>query len=566
VQTSGRVSSGGVAFRCLSPEEALAYVTNGASGSSSPSHDPADIQAHIDECDGCRRVLAEAVRSATQTTPATGAPFRTLADGQSLLGRYEIRRFIARGGMGEVYEAFDSVLGERVALKTLLATALDDERAIGRLADEVRLARKVTHRNVCRILEFGVYRLGSDSGIGIPFLTMEFLTGEALSRRIAAHGPLAGAAVMRLVTDVAAGMAAIHAAGIVHRDFKTENVFLVPEAGGDERAVIMDFGLARGFGDDVRRGSSTAAAGTPDYMAPEQVEGKPPTPAFDIYALGVVIFELLTGSKPFAGASPYMAALSRLQRRAPAPSELVPGLAPVWDVIVGRCLERQPERRFARVEEIAGAMRAAADRKPAPRRAWIVAGVAAMGLVAGAVVMLAPLRTRTKPAAPTVPAPAAWPVTAALPAVAPVDPAPAASPAAPPDPGPPAAVRPRAAVARPRRHKPGLPAPADGAGARAAPVSAPAAEPAPDAPASTAALLREAETLMLAGEVARACQLGHKAASAMPSLPAPQLFLGKCYIRMGDAETAHRHYRRYLELAPDAPDQVFIRGILERRR
>ena len=107
--------------------------------------EPARLQAHIDDCDGCRLVLAEAARATNDTAPASGAPFRTLADGQHLLGRYEIRRFIARGGMGEVYEAFDSVLGERVALKTLLATSLDDQRAIERLADEVRLARKVTH-------------------------------------------------------------------------------------------------------------------------------------------------------------------------------------------------------------------------------------------------------------------------------------------------------------------------------------------------------------------------------------------------------------------------------------
>ena len=417
MQTSDRETSV-VAFRCLSPEEALAYIAGDASAATSRTQEPARLQAHIDDCDGCRLVLAEAARSTGDTAPASVAPFRTLADGQHLLGRYEIRRFIARGGMGEVYEAFDSVLGERVALKTLLATSLDDQRAIGRLADEVRLARKVTHGNVCRILEFGVYHPGGRTDAAIPFLTMEFLTGQALSRRIAARGRLAPSAIVKMLTDLTAGLAAIHAAGIVHRDFKTENVFLVPDDAGGERAVIMDFGLARGLGDNPRRVSSTAAAGTPDYMAPEQVEGRQPTPAFDIYALGVVIFELLTGQRPFSGTSPYMAALSRLRERAPAPSTLVPELDPVWDTVVGRCLERQPERRFGRVEEIAAALQGAAGGGSAPGRRRLPVAVAATGVLALAVAGVWLLRrTEPPPSMPAMPATAPLAVPAKRPAV-----------------------------------------------------------------------------------------------------------------------------------------------------
>jgi tRNA A-37 threonylcarbamoyl transferase component Bud32 len=470
-----------------------------------------------------------------------------LADGQHLLGRYEIKRFIARGGMGEVYEAFDSVLGERVALKTLLATSLDDERAIARLADEVRLARKVTHVNVCRILEFGVYHPAGRTDAAIPFLTMEFLTGEALSRRVAARGRLAPSALVKMLTDLTAGLAAIHAAGIVHRDFKSENVLLVPDDVGGERAVIMDFGLARGLGDNRRRASSTAAAGTPDYMAPEQVEGRQPTPAFDIYALGVVIFELLTGQKPFSGTSPYMAALSRLRERAPAPSTLVPGLAPVWDTVVGRCLERQPERRFGRVEEIAVALQDAAEGGSAPgRRRWRVA-VAATGvlaLVAAGGVWL--MRTER---------PASMPATAPL--------AVPANPPAAPDPKPNfrspfraplrASFRSRRTRSPPRRS------------ARALPGRAVTSRSRTHRPAPRRCCAR-AEAHMLVGEVERGCELGERAAAAMPTLPAAQRFLGQCYIRLGDSTRAHPHYRRYLELAPDAPDREFVRAILERSR
>jgi tRNA A-37 threonylcarbamoyl transferase component Bud32 len=534
--------------------------------------DPKVIQDHLDDCDRCRLVLAEAVRSATGADGAT-VPFRTLRDGQSLLGRYEIRRFIARGGMGEVYEAFDSVLGERVALKTLLPTALDDERAVERLLAEVRLARKVTHANVCRILEFGVYRHGDESGAGIPFLTMEFLTGEPLSRRVAARGKLPLATIVTLVKDAAAGLAAIHAAGIVHRDFKSENVFLVPDGAGGERAVIMDFGLARGFGGEARRGSSsTAAAGTPDYMAPEQVEGKPPTPAFDVYALGVVIFEMVTGQKPFAGASPYMAALSRLQRPAPAPSALVPGLSPGWDAVVGRCLERQPERRFARVEEIASALAAAAGGKSRSDRRWLVRGAAAFGLVALAAVVAGSRFTgapRPSPAAARAKERAPYPVSP-----------PAASPAPASPPGPPAvpvAVSVAPAATPSGRHRPASTIAASTrarpAGAARSRVTTPAPPRPPQEPAAKAPepvptaqiLLREAQALMV-DDVARACERGERAAALQPDLPAAQLFLGKCYIRLGDSEKARVHYRRYLQLVPDAPDKVFVRAILDGHR
>jgi serine/threonine protein kinase len=507
-------------------------VAGGASGDTSWSRDDARaIQSHIDDCDGCRLVLAEAVRSTRQTQPAAGPSFRTLADGQCLLGRYQIRRFIARGGMGEVYEAFDTVLGEVVALKTLLLTSLDDERAIERLADEVRLARKVTHPNVCRILEFGRFEPAGGPAVGIPFLTMEFLQGESLSCRIAARGALGPICVGKLVREMIGGLAAIHAAGIVHRDFKSQNVFLVREQDGDERAVIMDFGLARAFGDDARGGSSSAAAGTPDYMAPEQVEGKPPSPAFDIYAFGVVAFELLTGRKPFTAASPYMAALSRLQRRAPAPSQFMDGLAPIWDSIIGRCLDRDPARRFGRVEDIAATLRATERPRWSPRRTRILGALAALGLTAFAAVLSS--RDRIVPSDR-----ASRALTEQPRAEAHTPPAPVVFPVAP--------LQTRLPASRPR------------------PRPAPGGKPRLADPAGTArAALLQAEALMLGGEVARACQLGEGAAGKMPSLPAAHLFLARCYVRLGDSATARRHYRQYLDLAPNAPDQMFVKAILE---
>src|SRR5688572_2756054 len=159
---------------CLGPEDALAYVNH-----SRAPHDHERLSTHLDRCDSCRRLMAEAAAALNGDPSAEPTPVRTLAEGGRVLSRYRIDRFIARGGMGEVYQAFDTVLGEEVALKTLLPTMLDDARSAATIQDEVRLARRVTHPNVCRILEFGLHQpAGAES---VPFLTMEFLRGENLA-------------------------------------------------------------------------------------------------------------------------------------------------------------------------------------------------------------------------------------------------------------------------------------------------------------------------------------------------------------------------------------------------
>jgi eukaryotic-like serine/threonine-protein kinase len=334
--------------RCYSEDEWLALA------SGAPGFDQEPMLAHLDGCHACGAALAESAR-------ALGAPdaravteeheARTLPDGDLILGRYQIQRFIARGGMGEVYQALDLLLDEGIALKTLRCTAIDDARAVFRFKAEVRLARRVTHANVCRILEFGLHPrsvLGRQQVV--PFLTMELLRGETLDRRIARTNGLATEKALPLIDQVAAGLAAIHAAGIVHRDLKSENVLLVDDGPDSERAVVMDFGLARALdGSIVSSWPNTAVlAGTIDRMAPEQIEGKKAGVPADVFAMGVLIFEVLTGRLPFVDVPP----LKRLRQRAPLPSDLVPGLAAEWDQLVGRCLELDPKDRFASVREL----------------------------------------------------------------------------------------------------------------------------------------------------------------------------------------------------------------------
>jgi alpha-tubulin suppressor-like RCC1 family protein/tRNA A-37 threonylcarbamoyl transferase component Bud32 len=355
-QASAQVDSSDRATQCLSEDDALHYVQRNADGTLDSA-----IQQHLDTCSVCRVVVGEAARAIAEgeaeispASRARGSQPLTLSVGDVIMDRYEIVRFAARGGMGEVYEARDSILKENVALKTLVCTALDDPRAVNRLLAEVRLARQVTHPNVCRILEYGVHRPKKSVNLGdaTPFLTMEFLRGETLDQRIAQQGKLEPAYVAKLLPQIVAGLSAIHAAGIVHRDIKPQNIFLLP--GPPERLVLTDFGLARGAETTASGQSMTGplVVGTVDYMAPEQIEGKPPTPSFDLYALGVVIFEMLTGRKPFSGPTPLATAIERFRKSPPRPSDVVPGLAPIWDKIVAGCLAPDPAQRFSRADQI----------------------------------------------------------------------------------------------------------------------------------------------------------------------------------------------------------------------
>jgi serine/threonine protein kinase len=265
---------------------------------------------------------------------------RSFADGEVIAGRYTVTRFLAAGGMGEVYEVDDRALGERVALKTILPEIAADPTALERFRRETLLARKVTHPNVCRIFDIGHHQPeGAGDGEEVTFLTMELLGGETLAARLK-RGRVPPEEALPLVRQIAAGLGAAHRAGVVHRDLKPANVFLVPERDG-VRAVITDFGLARTDAAGKALADMTGTGevlGTPAYMAPEQLEGKVPTPATDIYALGLVLYEMVTGQRAFVGDTLFQIAIQRLQGEPTAPSVHLPGLDPLWEYTILRCL------------------------------------------------------------------------------------------------------------------------------------------------------------------------------------------------------------------------------------
>lgn len=280
-----------------------------------------------------------------------------------LAGRFRIVRFIANGGMSDVYEAEDMQLGEHVALKTIRPEIVGDPRTLSRFKREIQYAKRVTHPNVCRIYDLGSHREGESE---IVFLTMALLEGETLSAHLHDGGRMSTEEALPLVVQMAEGLAAAHEVGIVHRDFKPSNVMVVG-AEDDREAIVTDFGLARSSrtGDDPSFTETGKLAGTPAYMAPEQLVHGDLTPATDVYALGLVMYEMLTGRRPFQGRTPFESALKRLREAPPDPVEHTPGLDPNWTAVILRCLERDPAHRFQSAQEVANALTRPASRRSA---------------------------------------------------------------------------------------------------------------------------------------------------------------------------------------------------------
>jgi serine/threonine protein kinase/tetratricopeptide (TPR) repeat protein len=285
------------------------------------------------------------------------APYPLFRRDELVSGRFKIVRLIGQGGMGAVYEAEDLELGGHVALKTIRPETAADPRTIERFKQEIYLARKVTHPNVCRIFDLFHHPVPSSGG-EVMFVTMELLRGETLAQRLRRTGRMSAAELLPLVTQMADGLHAAHQVGIVHRDFKPSNVVLVPlkENSEEVRAVVTDFGLAHTSATD---GSVVLAltgtgdiVGTPAYIAPEVLDNRAATSSTDIYALGVVMYEMATGRLPFAGDTPLSVVLERLRRPAESPRVLVPDLDLKWEAVILRCLEREPADRFANASDV----------------------------------------------------------------------------------------------------------------------------------------------------------------------------------------------------------------------
>ena len=345
----------------LPPGERSSFLSRACSGDDAVR---AEVQRLLGKHDQMGEFLE---RPAVAVAAAQIGESHTFSIDELVSHRFRIVRFIAQGGMGEVYEAEDLELGEPVALKTIRPEIAADPRAIAHFKREIRLSKKVTHPNVCRIFDIARHQKNphgpGDSAQEVTYLTMELLRGETLAERLSRAGRMTGAEALPIVTQIAEGLEAAHRAGVIHRDLKSSNVALVPLDGDcGFRAVVTDFGLALPA-EGSAGGALVGYTGTPAYMAPEQVERGTITRAADIYSLGVVMFEMVTGTLPFFADTPTLIANKRLEQSAPSPRSVVPDLDRRWEQAILRCLERDPRNRFAAAADVGTALHP----KPWPR-------------------------------------------------------------------------------------------------------------------------------------------------------------------------------------------------------
>jgi len=286
-----------------------------------------------------------------------------LAPGEIISSRFKIVRLVGFGGMGQVYEAQDLDLGVRVALKTIRPEISSNPEVLARFKQEVRLTRRVTHPNVCRTFDLQRCARPPESGMGdITFLTMEFLDGETLRDFLTRRGALHPNEAFPIVSQMAQAISAAHDLGIVHRDVKPSNIILVPDLKAP-RTVMTDFGLARfTVGQDNPENPLSSLTntgrgiGTLAYMAPEQLEGAKVSTATDIYALGLVIYEMVTNSKAFPDDLPFGGIAHRLKHLPPSPRLLVPELSVQWEAAILHCLETNPADRFQHARDVVEAI------------------------------------------------------------------------------------------------------------------------------------------------------------------------------------------------------------------
>jgi serine/threonine protein kinase len=272
-----------------------------------------------------------------------------------VIGEYHVTGKIGEGGMGSVYAGIHPVIGKKVAIKVLNAALSHDREIVDRFAQEARAVNQIAHRNIVDIFAFGQLPTGRH------YCVMEFLEGRNLRARLSRTPPLTHPEVFTLLGDVLDALAAAHAEGIVHRDLKPDNIYLVEDKSGAFRTKLLDFGVAKLLRrpSELGRTRTGAPLGTPFYMSPEQCRNRAVDVRTDIYAMGVIMFEVFTGRLPFAGSDYIDTVNGHLSREPPRPSEIV-AIAPRLESLILRCLEKDAELRPQSATELAGELAAIA--------------------------------------------------------------------------------------------------------------------------------------------------------------------------------------------------------------
>jgi tetratricopeptide (TPR) repeat protein len=291
-------------------------------------------------CSNCAKPLTSAEDSQPSFTRTLETPVESLTRGTLFANRYEIIEKLGRGGMGRVFRVEDTKLQQEVALKLIKPEIAEDEKTIERFRNELKIARKIRHMNVC-----GMFDL-SESG-GTHFITMEYVRGEDLRSFIRRSGQLAVGTTVRIAKQICAGLSEAHKLGVVHRDLKSSNIMIDKE--GDVR--IMDFGIARAL---EERGITGAGViiGTPEYLSPEQAEAGEVDHRSDIYSLGVIIYEMVTGQLPFEGDTPLSIAMKHKGEMPKEPKEFNPGIPDDLSLLIMKCLQKERDHRYQTADSI----------------------------------------------------------------------------------------------------------------------------------------------------------------------------------------------------------------------
>jgi serine/threonine protein kinase/Tfp pilus assembly protein PilF len=291
-------------------------------------------------CGKCGTQLTAAEEISAPPTETLETPKEELTTGSTFAGRYQIIEELGKGGMGKVYKAHDTDLKEKVAIKLLKPEIAADKKTIERFKNELKFARKIRHKNVCQM-----YDLNKEEGT--HYITMEYVDGKDLKSMIRMVGQLSSGKTIYIAKQVCDGLAEAHRLGVIHRDLKPQNV-MVDEEGN---ARIMDFGIAR----SLKTKGITATGvmiGTPEYMSPEQVEGKEVDQRSDIYSLGVILYEMVTGRVPFEGDTPFTIGVKHKSESPKDPKEFNTQLPEDLNLVILRCLEKDREKRYQSAGEV----------------------------------------------------------------------------------------------------------------------------------------------------------------------------------------------------------------------
>jgi len=291
-------------------------------------------------CSNCATPLPSPEEISVSHTKTLETPIKELTRGTTFAGRYEIIEELGKGGMGKVYRVEDKKINEEVALKLIKPEIAAEKKTIERFRNELKFAREISHRNVCRM-----YDLNEEEGM--PYITMEYVTGEDLKSLVKRIGKIPVEKAVSIAKQVCEGLAEAHRIGVVHRDLKPSNIMIDRE--GNVR--IMDFGIARSLkAKNITR--EGVMIGTPEYMSPEQVEGKKADQRSDIYSLGIIIFEMATGRAPFEGETPLSIAMKHKSEEPPDPRKINAQIPDDLSRLILKCMEKDNEKRYQGTKEL----------------------------------------------------------------------------------------------------------------------------------------------------------------------------------------------------------------------